>query len=170
MPIEMTIKLFQYSELSDKAKSKAAQWWSECNVDWYESVIEDATQAGVRLTSWDVYRRYCTVEFITSAGETAEYIKENHGKECASYIAATDYLAAMEEIPEPDESSTEYDTQCAIVENSKEDAFDAFVLELNAYYLKMLETEYEYQQSEEYLSETMEANEYTFLENGKRFG
>lgn len=55
----VTRTLYQYDELSDSAKERAAQWYSEASAwdtFWSESVIEDfATIAG--FCGWDINQR-----------------------------------------------------------------------------------------------------------------
>lgn len=49
---KITIKLYQFAELSDSAKEKARQWWRECNdgdSSWSEFVINDAVEQGELL-------------------------------------------------------------------------------------------------------------------------
>ncbi len=44
------VKLYQYAELSDRAKEKAREWWLSCrDGSDYESVIEDAQAVGELL-------------------------------------------------------------------------------------------------------------------------
>lgn len=45
---------------------------------------------------------------------------------------------------------------------------ESFKLRLPETYVKLLEQEYEYQRSDEYITETIEANEYEFLESGEQ--
>ena len=46
---EITIKLYQFSELSDSAKEKARQWWRECNdgdSSWGDFTIDECVEQG----------------------------------------------------------------------------------------------------------------------------
>lgn len=58
MPIETTLTLYTFEELSDDAKEVAKEWWLSCRDETdYESVIEDFRQIGELLgISFDTYR------------------------------------------------------------------------------------------------------------------
>lgn len=50
MPIEKTIKLYRYDELSESAKETAKDWWLECRDETdYESTIDDFVTIAEKL-------------------------------------------------------------------------------------------------------------------------
>lgn len=65
--------------------------------------------------------------------------------------------------------SPEYKTHCAKIKES-EDALIEASRDFMRWIYRALECEYEYQNSDECVDETIRANEYTFTESGKRFG
>lgn len=168
MPTQHTITLYTFEELpNQKAKDNARDWWRKIaiNDDWYRVIEEDAEQVGIKINSFDTDRgNCCNIEFIDGAFNTVNLIKEKHGEECDTYKAALLYEKAKDALPE---AKTEDE------ESRNAEAMDALETEfkkaLERSYLKMLREELEYVESEEYIDETLKANEYTFLETGKRF-
>jgi len=165
--IETTV--YKFSELSDSAKEKAIQNLSDINVNdefWHEYVIEDAETIGLKITEWDINRGYAKGKFTESAFDVAESIFENHGGDSETINTAEVYLCSYE---------------ATVCKNNRENADEEFpedfldTEEIDAEFLKslledyriMLSKEYGYLTSEKAIIETIEANEYEFLDNGK---
>lgn len=150
-----TINLYEFSELSEKAKETALQNLWDINVDynWWESVYEDAANVGIKITSFDIDRRQISGEFEQSAPETVESILSNHGKDCETYKTAMRYKNCFD-LPsdETDEDKLEQDA-------------DEFLKDILEDYLIILHKEFEYLTSEEAILETIAG--YTFTESGK---
>lgn len=161
--------LYTYDELDDKAKEKAIAWFSEeyPNYDWWNCTYEDAETIGLKITSFDLERnRHAEGKFIEYADTVAELILENHGAMCETYKTAQEYLATKKSLDEKytqdqKDSENEYDGEL-------EDLKDEFLKSLLEDYSIMLQKEYEYLTSREHIEETIQINEYTFDENGKR--
>jgi hypothetical protein len=157
---EIKVKLYQYSELSDKAKEKARSWYNDgqdFNFEW-DSIKEDAKTIGLELTEWE-YGRYLKAEWIDSPYFVIEKIKKEHGDQCETYKTALEYEAEFKKI------GLDEDGQQIEDEDTEQD----FLNSLAEDYRIMADRQYEYIQSEEYIAEAMEANEYTFLEDGTKF-
>ena len=95
MRIKQT-KVYEFAELSETAKEKAVQNLADINVshEWWEHVYEDAAQAELKLTEFDIGRgSYCHGEFIEYAVDTANAILQNHGACCPTHETATEFLA-----------------------------------------------------------------------------
>lgn len=157
-----TVELYQYSELSDIAKEKAREWFLKGAFDynWYEFTYEDAETIGLKITSFDTYYNTIGGEWIESPYKVIELIKKNHGEQCETYKTALQYESEFSKLGEDEDGNQ-------IEDENIEDDFRRALLED---YLIMLRKEVEYMESEEAISEAMEANEYTFLDNGTRFG
>lgn len=176
MPITktITITLYTFDELpTEKAKEAARDWWRQNDFDWYEGVYEDAAQAGVKIKSFDIGRgQDIEIDLLNGDTETAEYILQNHGKSCDTYKAAAKWDAAIDalpELPDPLDWNNEAHREIERELCESRDAIDAeFMEDLAACYLRALREEYEYRYSAEYIDETLQANEYTFTETGKR--
>lgn len=166
MPIQHTVTLYYYHELSDKAKVFASNWFIETNDTWYYPMLEDAEQCGVDIRSWDIYGNTISGEFNTSAPEVAEYVLANFGETCRAHPIAKKYYGDLQSIGlSHDEAGLSYEEW-----DEKKTALDNNFLNLILdSYLSLLKEEYDYSHSEAYISECC-GEEYTFLENGKRFG
>lgn len=155
--ITKTYTVYSFDELSEEAKQKAIESLYDINVnyEWWESVYEDAKNIGLKITGFDIdMGSYCKGEFITSAGEVVESILIEHGKDCETYKTALKYKHAFEN------TSNEVD------EDELSDKEDDFLNEILEDYRIILQNEYEYLTSKEAIIESIEANEYTFLEDG----
>lgn len=155
---------------SEAAKEKARDWYSSINTNWHECVYEDAAQAGIKITGFDIERgNSCDIELAISDTETAEYILANHGEDCDTYKAAIKWNDAIEALPElPDEGAENYNKLERELCRSRDAIDGQFMTDLSACYLRALRSQYEYSESEEAIAEAMQANGYTFRENGKR--
>lgn len=164
-------KVFEYVELSDKAKQKALEQVCEWNIDldWWDQVYEDAEQVGIKITSFDIDRgNNIEGSIITSVPEVIETILGNHGEQCETYKTAKRYQQALKTLGErPSESDENADD--GKWEDERENTDHEFLNDILEDYLVMLRRDYEYQTSKEALEETIEANELEFTEDGKIF-
>jgi len=156
--VTKTYEVYKFQELSGEAKEKVLEDLYAVNVDleWWESIYEDAERVDLKLTSFDIDRnRYATGDFVSYAIDTARLILKEHSKNCATYETATDFLDTIKDL---DEESDNY-----------EDAEDEFLKSILGDYSILLQQEYDYQTSEPAILETIEANDYEFLESGTLF-
>jgi hypothetical protein len=152
---EITVKLYQYDELSDKAKERALEWLGndqgmKQEYEW-EYIQEDAETVGLIILELS---NYCVNKgkFVDDARECARRIMTDHGKTCATYKTAAQFIDALE--------AQDADT---IEETEKE-----FLRALLEDYRIMFNESVEYAYSHEALEEDMRANDYEFTEEGKR--
>jgi len=163
------INPYQFSELSDEAKEKAISNLSDINVDyeWYESIYEDASNIGLKITGFDLDRnRHADGEFTLSACEVAQNIINNHGDECETYKTAQSFLNDFNPVfaDYMDETNENYENRES--EDKLTDIESEFLNSLLEDYSIMLQNECEYLQSDEAIIKTIEANEYDFDEDG----
>jgi hypothetical protein len=159
-------EVYTFEELSEEAKEKAREWWRECDasyMDWWECIGEDAENVGIQIKEFDLYARSCKISFDEPDEEVMKKIKETHGEECDTYKAAMEFLAAITAIRMRGEDVSEWTLD-------REEAHEAFEGSLMRCYRDMLEREYDYRGSDECVDETILINEYTFTEDGVRFG
>lgn len=164
---EITVKLYRFNELSDKAKEKARNWFREGytgEFEW-ENIQDDAKEIGLKITELRPtgIQGNNEGEFITTARECAEKILKNHGETCETYKTAKGYLqdlAALAIVEGGDVG--DYEDQNAADELTKE-----FKYSLLEDYRVILEKEEEYQNSDEVVDENIIINEYEFTENGE---
>jgi len=159
---EVKIKLYQYSELSETAKEAARDWWRSVDdgSDAWDNVREDAAQVCIKIHVLSDTRAN-QGGFTNSALDTAKRILENHGAECETFKTATHFLGARDAAAKhPDE-----DARADVLEELEHEFLAAILEDYRVYHKK----EVEYHDSEEYIAEVMEANEYEFTKDGKRF-
>lgn len=161
---EITIKVYQYSELSDAAKERARQWYLECqdgSFEW-DCTKDDAKTIGLILhgTNRD---GSMSGAFKEDALSCADKIMKEHGETCETYKTAENFIRERDEIvtqAEKDENGefvNEYELDKKLDECEAE-----FLRSICEDYRILYEKELEYQSSEEAISEAMEANGYEF--------
>ena len=141
----ITTTVYNFDELSDEAKEKARDWYREGALDyeWWDCTYNDAATIGLKITSFDLDHGTISGELLWSVDESIDTIMANHGKACGTYKTALLYNRAED------------------LEDYKHDLLEDYRI--------MLNHEMEYLLSDEAVDESIEANEYTFTESGKRF-
>ena len=168
-------KIYQFSELSESAKQKAIEWYLSGNYDdsfAWDNTTEDAIQVGLKIHSLDDHRPN-DGEFFESAESTAQQIIEGHGKMCETYKTAAAFLKERGELVE--KHSDGIDKNKVTEDNEYE--FDQECDELETEFLKSILEDYrimynqnvDYENSDKAAIEAIEANEYEFTKEGKRF-
>lgn len=158
MPKQKIILVYQFDELDDKAKERAREWYrvGALDYEWWESVYEDAGQVGLKITGFDLGRAQSIEgELTMSAMESVLNILTTHGEDCDTYkLASRYYPQLLAQDIEDEEAAQQLEEE--------------YIRELKEEYWHTLNKEMEYLLSDECVDETIRANEYEFLENGKR--
>lgn len=170
MPRKKEIEIYQFSELSARAKERARDWYRQDALDyeWWESTYEDAERIGLKITGFDVSRGPdAEGKFTDSAIDVAQAILKDHGHETETYKDARDFLkeweAAEKKYLAADEDNDDFsDTEEA------EELEQEFLKTILHDYAQILQAEAEYITSDEQVDESIEANEYEFHEDGSR--
>lgn len=165
-------KVYKFSELSEDAKNVALQSMYDINVnyDWWQYIYEDAANVGLEIAGFDLDRnRHATGSFNLASCEVAQNIFNNHGIGCNTFDTATNFMDEWQPIFNDymNESSENYESRES--ETQLQDIEDEFLKSLLEDYSIILQKECEYLQSETAIIQTIESNEYEFLQNGKRF-
>ena len=160
--IETTV--YTFDELSDEAKEKAREWHRGTYdyYEWWEGVCEDAEEVGLKIEHFDLGRgREIGLTFVECHEEVCRRVLKEHGDACDTYKAAVEYLAA---VVGSRMVRTEAQGDVTV------DMLAEFRAALENSYLKALDAEWEYQNSDEYVDESIRCNGFTFTVDGKRFG
>lgn len=147
--------LYQFDELSEQAKEKAREWYREGALDyeWYDCIYDDAARVGLKITAFDLDRRKGVEGTLTmSLLESCKAILSEHGQACETYKLASDTLTTWNESEKTDEV--------------EESLTEEYTYALREEYASILQKEYEYLLSDECVDETIQANDYEFLEDG----
>ena len=170
----VTIKLYQFSELSDKAKEKAISRLMEINTDrdWWDSSYEDAAQVNIKIKGFDIGRgSYVKAEFMQSAYDTANLIILNHGESCETYKTAKTFLQDWNNLVSKYSDGVKTDVVTEDNEydfdNEADDLENEFLESISEDYRIILSKQYDYLTSEDAIIETIEANDYYFTEDGE---
>jgi hypothetical protein len=158
----ITLNLYKFSELSEDAKKKAIEKHLYINVEheWWDCIQWDARNIiGVEISGFDIYRKSIDIKFIEDAEDVAQNIIREYGENHSMTKLSEKFLEDYTNLVTADE------VNATDVEDIEEEYLNA----LGEEYLSMLEADYDYFTSDESISETLEFNEYTFLENGKRY-
>jgi hypothetical protein len=165
-------KVYQFSELSEQAKEKAIEQFSDINVDfeWWDGIYMDAENIGLNITSFDLDRnRHAKGEFIVSGYDCAEKILDTHGKDCETYKTAHSFLQEYKTAESLFLADEENDGFYFEHEEESGELEEEFLRSILEDYSIMLQNDFEYQQSDEAIIETIEANHYEFTKDGNRF-
>ena len=212
----ISVNLYQYDELSDKAKAKARDWYREASAGdnfWTEYVTEDfvevlkacgfdiAMMRGTRAEPaiyWELYPASAAFEASWHASsvnvdpiiaDRPVTYKDSEGKEqrCEGNARLVSILERIKKLAHDrrnaygsvsvsrrgtdigetewtDESCDNLECDCAARANE----FRDIAIDLADYLARILSAEYEDQNSDETISETILANEYEFTEDGER--
>lgn len=187
---KVEITLYEYKELSDKAKEKARAWYNEFNpdYDWWEPVYEDAKAfaefLGIEIERinfsgfWSQGDGACfTGTFRPEDVKTVEEFLENYPEE-KTVLGLYERICKVK-CPEDcrvnisvsgrySHSHTMSISFTEEMEREEERELLSCVRGFADWIYKTLETDYEYLVSTENVEEQLNGNEYLFLENGTR--
>lgn len=181
-----TINIYTYEELSPKAQERARDWWRNGGLEyeWWEFVYDDARKVGecLGITISDIYFSGFGCQG-NGAMFTGDWIfNPDWEKELKEYAPVDEELRRIgHALHYPNHSATirsvgrSYYHSGGMDINVCDDG-DQIELEVTRalrdfanWIYKQLESEYEYLISDEAVADTIVANEYEFLENGKRY-
>lgn len=161
----ISVTLYEYKELSKKAKQKVLFDLAEINVffGWWDSTYDDATDIGLKIYSFEVDCHKCALgKFTENCYSVATNILEQHGEHCTTYKTAEKFLEDIQPIAEFNDATGQ--SEDTIVEMEEQ-----FLKDILSNYADILESECKYILKDENVIATIEANEYLFLEDGTEF-
>ena len=164
MPTEKTITVYTIQELEGRAQQRAFDTLREWSTDrdWWTCTYYDAKEIGAEISGFDVYRRSIDLTLTDDAAAVANSILENHGDFCGTYALAKSFLADRAELLITKRHDQDLDDM-----PEYDDLVNSFTYALGEEYLAMLRRELEEIESEEYLIDFADANEYQFTIDGK---
>lgn len=145
----ISVNLYRFSELSDKAKQRALndhRYHETEYMEWWGSTYEDANMIGLQINSFDDYT--IDTELMVDAEQVAKNIVMEHGESCKTYQLASEYLSLLREDRDDDD----------------------FKAKLSWEYHNMLQKEMAYLESDEHLSEVLDdPSIFEFYADGSRY-
>ena len=194
---QITTTVYNFSELSDKAKEKARQWWRDSFEFDASSILDDAKEIGEFL-GYDISEIYYSG--FSSQGDGACFKGTWRGSDLKINDFKSSYPIQHEELHKIGEAlarevatfpiasltvkhrghyyhdkSTVFDIDCGngIYSQSADDCAKQLIdlsRDFMRWIYRQLEQEYNYQNSDAAVDESINANEYTFLDSGNPFG
>ena len=193
MPEQVTITVYRFNELSDEAKEKAIEnhrydavdgwfWW-DCTTYSIEEVGKILGFDGLKPVTFDLDRRYWYLAFegdynyrkgsTKSIREMLPKDEEIHRIADALQEMQRRHFYTVSATLKPQRGGfrnewTGVDAWCDAHDGkcNAEEWLREIVRDLEHWALNMLQSDYEYQTSDEYIAEMLEANDYRFLEDG----
>jgi|14_taG_2_1085336.scaffolds.fasta_scaffold88885_2 hypothetical protein len=157
----ITIKLYDFDELSKEVQKKVLNEHRDMNTDfdWWSCTYDNVKESlDYEVEGFNLDRGACVEGGImTSAEHTANLILEHYGEAHELYSLAQDILKRYEKIDQGSENA----------DNENEKLEEYLNNELSEHLLKHLREEYNYLTSDEGIIDAIKANEYTFESNGK---
>jgi len=153
------LNLYKFKELSKEAQEKAIEDNRYFNVEyceWWNCIYDDMENIGATIKSFDIDRREIEIVLNKPIDEIVNTILTEHGKECQTYITAKCFEKQVRE-------------RVMKGLEQKEGTIRMFKDSIGLQYINMLQEEYEYLISDECIKESLEVNEYDFLETGVRY-
>jgi len=176
-----TITLYQFDELSDKAKDNTRDWYRQGALDyeWWEGTYDDAANVGLKITGFDLDRnRHASGQLTMSLIDSITAILKDHGPDCGTAKLAQGYKLTYDDMTQErdknlnDMTEEEYRDKADDIIEAYEEELDEvtreYERELLEEYSIILQHEYEYLLSDESVDESIRANEYEFDESGNR--
>lgn len=199
---QKTITLYQFNELTDKAKEKARQWYREANADdsfWSEHILTEDAPVILKHLGYSAPEIYYSG--FSSQGDGACFSGTWDASDCkpAALKAYAPEDTELNRIADAfavlivkhndmnarlshsghyyHEHSISYNLQFSEEDldnggtqdfTDAENEFEELSRDLMRWIYRTLETEYEYQNSDEQIEETITANEYEFDVDGNR--
>lgn len=208
MPRDITVTLYQFAELSPKAKGKARDWYREASAedtDYADVVIEDAQRVAeilgitidthtVKTTTgktWQEPSIYWSLDYSHHpyAAFDGRY---SYAKGCQrkirQYAPEDAVLHQLADRLEAAQAPYGYRLTARIDSSRRDDYGDVIVYhnddeidvpgveeilnvmrDFQRWIHRCLEAEYDSRQTDDYIDEQIEANEYEFTEDGERY-
>ena len=149
--------VYKYEELSKEGKQKALYNYADINTDydWYEYIGEEIKELGLKLVSFDLYRREIDIRLVEDIETVIDKIIREHGEHCETYKTAVSFMNDWQPVfssymDETDENYESRESEEILLEI--EDEFKKSVLED---YRIMLSNEYDYLAGKEAIIETI---------------
>lgn len=193
MPIDKTITLYYYDDLSETARARAREWYLQDFPDYYweEYVVSDIKQLtkylGMEITKlrFDLATR--VVKFHATYSQPADLLrnlKTAYGYDCFERDDSLskflrfwrDSIDKLHNNLGCDITFT-YNTKDGITIDVNDSAtviaadelcIKSLIVKFKMYVLQCLQQEWDYIHSEDYIAENIRANDYTFTISGER--
>jgi hypothetical protein len=160
-------KVYTLDELKGSAKEKARDWFKRdglgLDYEWWHDTYTEAGYIGLEIDSFDLYKMAISGELHSDAVDVAKQIIKKHSVKCDTYKLAVDFITCA--------TAKRILLGADYKENEMYKSLSStFETNLLTAYLTILGDEYHHLNSNAAIDKTILSNEYTFTEEGARFG
>lgn len=171
----LELKLYTFDELSEEAKEKAIEDNRTINVeyDWWDCEFDVFKGLGIIVNAFDIYRKTIVIKLNGDDCNEVAYniMHEFSGNDIyeLSLQYSIDFNNLKKKYNVDDMMFTKDETLQDEFDDELELLDNEYKKDLGECILSWLEREYYYLMEDDVVAETLEINEYEFLENGNKF-
>jgi len=196
MPQTIETTVYNFKELSDDAKEKAREWWREAAFDheWYDFTYEDAKNMaslmgieidkiyfsgfscqgdGAQFNGFYSYNKGSVKKVKDQAPKDEELhriVTELYEFQCRYFFSVQATIKTSGHYSHSGCTSIDGADRHGDLDHEENATLTQILRDYMDWIYGQLEAEYNYQNADEQVDDSIRANEYTFTENGRRFG
>ena len=157
------IKVYKFDELDKQTKEKVIENYRYINVDntfWYDCIKEEFDELGISITAFNLDRgNYANID-VWNFEDTSRSIIEEFGDSVAIKQTAKNYINEYEKIQANFKEDEDIEREVELLDEQYEKEYSEDIL-------SYLRSSYDWEISDEAITETIEANDYDFTIDGK---
>jgi len=157
------IKVYRFEELDEQTKEKVIENYRYINVDntfWYDCIKEEFDELGLEIKEFNLDRGNYAKIYINNLEETSKSILHEFGDSVAIKQTAKNYIDEYEKIQANFKEDEDIERELEILDDQYEKEYSEDIL-------SYLRSSYDWETSDEAITETIEANDYDFTIEGK---
>ena len=157
------IKVYRFEELDEQTKEKVIENYRYINVDntfWYDCIKEEFNSLGLEIKEFNLDRGNYAKIYIDNLEETSKSILHEFGDSVLIKQTAKNYINEYEKIQANFKEDEDIEREVELLDEQYEKEYSEDIL-------SYLRSSYDWEISDEAITETIEANEYDFTTNGK---
>ena len=157
------IKVYRFEELDKQTKEKVIENYRYINVDntfWYDCIKEEFNSLGLEIKEFDLDRGNYAKIYIDNFEDTSNYIIKEFGDSVLIKQTAKNYINEYEKIQANFKEDEDVEREVELLDDQYEKEYSEDIL-------SYLRSSYDWEISDEAITETIEANDYDFTTDGK---
>ena len=157
------IKVYRFEELDEQTKEKVIENYRYINVDntfWYDCIKEEFDELGLEIKEFNLDRGNYAKIYIDNLEETSKSILHEFGDSVLIKQTAKNYINEYEKIQANFKEDEDIEREVELLDEQYEKEYSEDIL-------SYLRSSYDWEISDEAITETIEANEYDFTIEGK---
>jgi len=157
------IKVYRFEELDKQTKEKVIENYRYINVDntfWYDCIKEEFNSLGLEIKEFDLDRGNYAKIYIDNFEDTSNYIIKEFGDSVLIKQTAKNYINEYEKIQANFKEDEDIEREVELLDDQYEKEYSEDIL-------SYLRSSYDWEISDEAITETIEANDYDFTTDGK---